>query len=77
MKGDRRFAALELHPERLLSSGTRDMIWQLCIQYSNGHEKVLRSFYHRENALQCIDAIYRFRGYPLHLAYVVRQGQIA
>jgi hypothetical protein len=48
------------------------MIWQLCIQYANGREKVLRSFTNQEAALQYVDAIYYVRGYPLHLAYVVR-----
>jgi hypothetical protein len=50
------------------------MIWQLCIQYANGRERVLRSYRSRETALNCIDAIYA-QGYPLHIAYVVRHAQ--
>lgn len=48
------------------------MIWQLCIQYANGTERVLRSFQHRENALKWVDILYNVNGYPLHYAYVVR-----
>ncbi|MBE9178450.1 family 2 glycosyl transferase [Oculatella sp. LEGE 06141] len=51
------------------------MVWQLCIQYSNGSERVLRSYRSRETALRCVDAIYNANGYPLHLAYVVRSAQ--
>ncbi|MDX2216625.1 MAG: hypothetical protein SFY66_25400 [Oculatellaceae cyanobacterium bins.114] len=47
------------------------MTWQLCVQYANGSERVLRSYRTREAALKCVDAIYS-QGYPLHLAYVVR-----
>lgn len=53
------------------------MIWQLCIQYANGTERVLRSYKNREAAVRTIDAIYNAQGYPLHLAYVVRQTQVA
>ncbi|HIK55295.1 MAG TPA: family 2 glycosyl transferase [Synechococcales cyanobacterium M55_K2018_004] len=52
------------------------MIWQLCIQYSNGTEKVLRSYTNRDSALQGVDALYA-NGYPLHVAYVVRHVQVA
>jgi hypothetical protein len=52
------------------------MTWQLCIQYSNGTERVLRCYRHRDTAVRCIDAIYS-QGYPLHIAYVVRQAQVA
>jgi len=52
------------------------MIWQLCIQYANGTERVLRSYRHRETAVRSIDAIYS-QGYPLHIAYIVRHAQIA
>lgn len=48
------------------------MVWQLCVQYANGSERVLRSYNNRETALRCIDVIYQTYGYPLHLAYVVR-----
>jgi hypothetical protein len=51
------------------------MIWQLCIQYANGRERVLRSYKNREAALKCVDAIYA-HGYPLHIAYVVRHAQV-
>jgi hypothetical protein len=53
------------------------MIWQLCIQYANGTEQVLRSFKSRETALRCVDAIYNVNGYPLHLAYIVRCAKLA
>lgn len=48
------------------------MIWEVCILYANGKEKVLRSYRNREKALRCVDAIYHTLGYPLHLAYIVR-----
>lgn len=48
------------------------MIWQLCIQYANGRERVLRSFHNRENALKWVDILYSVNGYPLHYAYIVR-----
>lgn len=51
------------------------MIWQLCIQYANGTERVLRSYRNREAALRSVDALYS-QGYPLHIAYVVRHAQI-
>jgi len=51
------------------------MIWQLCIQYANGRERVLRTYKNREAALKCVDAIYTY-GYPLHVAYVVRHAQV-
>ena len=47
------------------------MIWQVCIQYANGYERVLRSYKDREIALRYIDALYA-DGYPLHLAYIAR-----
>lgn len=47
------------------------MIWQICIQYPNGKERVLRCCHDREVALRYIDAIYS-QGYPLHVAYIVR-----
>ncbi len=53
------------------------MIWQLCIQYANGNERVLRSFKNRDIALRCVDALYSTNGYPLHFAYVVRHAQVA
>jgi hypothetical protein len=52
------------------------MIWQICIQYANGTERVLRSYRNRETALRQIDAIY-LQGYPMHVAYVVRHAQVA
>lgn len=48
------------------------MLWDVCIRYANGTEKVLRSYKNRETALRCVDAIYNAQGYPLHLAYIVR-----
>lgn len=48
-------------------------MWQLCIQYANGTERVLQSYKNRENALRRVDAIYS-QGYPLHIAYLVRQA---
>lgn len=48
------------------------MVWQICIQYANGTERVLRSFPNRDTALKLVDALYAAKGYPLHLAYVVR-----
>lgn len=53
------------------------MIWQLCIQYANGNERVLRSFKNRETATRWVDALYHVNGYPLHYAYVVRGHQLA
>lgn len=51
------------------------MVWQLCIQYANGSERVLRSYKTRDAALNCLDALYS-QGYPLHIAYVVRHAQL-
>lgn len=56
-----------------LYSETTTMIWQLCIQYSNGSEKVLKSYKNRDTALECVDALYS-QGYPMHVAYVVRHA---
>jgi hypothetical protein len=53
------------------------MVWQICILYANGTERVLRSYKNRETALRCVDAIYNVKGYPLHFAYVVRHAQAA
>lgn len=47
------------------------MAWQICIQYSDGSEQVLRSYKNRETALKYVDALYA-RGYPMHYAYVAR-----
>ena len=47
------------------------MIWQVCIQYANGTEQVLRSYLNRDIAIRRVDALYS-KGYPLHIAYVVR-----
>jgi hypothetical protein len=52
------------------------MTLQLCIQYPNGAERVLKRYLHRDTAVRCIDAIYS-QGYPLHIAYVIRQAQVA
>ena len=49
------------------------MKWEVCVQYANGSKRVLFSYQNRETALKCIDAIYCTQGYPMHLAYVVRQ----
>jgi hypothetical protein len=51
------------------------MIWQLCVQYANGTEHVLRSYETREAALRSIDLLYS-QGYPLHIAYVVRHATV-
>lgn len=53
------------------------MIWQVCIEYANGYQKVLRTYNKRETALKCVDAIYLAQGYPLHLAYVVRPVEVS
>lgn len=53
------------------------MKWEVCIQYANGAQRVLRTYHNRESALKCVDKIYAERGYPLHLAYVVRQALVA
>lgn len=48
------------------------MFWELCVQYSNGTEEVLKVFRDLEVALNCVDRIYAQEGYPMHLAYRVR-----
>lgn len=48
------------------------MRWEVCIQYPDGTQKGLYSYKNRETALRCIDVIYSEKGYPMHLAYVVR-----
>lgn len=48
------------------------MFWELCIQYANGHEQVLKVFKDLEAALNCVDRIYAEEGYPMHVAYRVR-----
>lgn len=53
------------------------MVWEVCVRYANGNEKVVRTYNRRETALKCIDAIYSRQGYPLHLAYVVRSRSLA
>lgn len=50
------------------------MIWQICIRYPNGQERALRCCKNREVALKYIDAIYS-HGYPMHVAYIVRQAE--
>lgn len=52
------------------------MVWQICVLYANGTEKVLRSFRNRESAIRGIDAIYS-AGYPMHMAYVIRPAETA
>lgn len=47
------------------------MFWELCIQYANGTEQVLKVFRDLEAALICVDRIYA-AGYPMHIAYRVR-----
>jgi hypothetical protein len=49
-------------------------MWELCIRYPNGQERVLRSYRDREVALKRIDTIYS-DGYPMHVAYIVRPAQ--
>ena len=53
------------------------MKWEVCIQYASGAQRVLHTYHNRESALKCVDKIYAERGYPLHLAYVVRQALAA
>lgn len=48
------------------------MLWDLCIRYANGTERVIRSFKNPEVARRCVDAIYSQQGYPMHCAYIVR-----
>ncbi len=48
------------------------MCWELCIEYANGTETVLKVFKDLEVALNCVDRIYARTGYPMHLAYLVR-----
>lgn len=52
------------------------MVWQLCVQYANGSEQVLRSFHNRETAIRWVDALYTQIGYPLHYAFTVRCDQL-
>ncbi len=51
------------------------MVWQLCVQFANGSERVLQSYKSRDAALNQVDAIYA-AGYPMHVAYVVRQALV-
>ncbi|MGG6297947.1 family 2 glycosyl transferase [Leptolyngbya sp. AN02str] len=51
------------------------MIWQLCVQFSNGSERVLQSYKSRDLALKQVDAIYA-SGYPMHMAFVVRHAMV-
>lgn len=51
------------------------MIWQICIQYASGRETVLRSYHSRDAALRGVDQLYS-KGYPMHLAYIVRHAQV-
>ncbi len=51
------------------------MTWEVCIQYANGNEQPLYQYRQREAALRCIDQLYIRQGYPLHFAYIVRQGE--
>lgn len=53
------------------------MSWELCIQYANGTERVLRAFRDLEKALDCVDQIYADQGYPMHVAYLVRPACVA
>lgn len=48
------------------------MFWELCIQYANGSEEVIKVFQDLEVALNWVDRIYAQDGYPMHLAYRVR-----
>ena len=48
------------------------MFWELCIQYADGTEEVLKVFQDLEMALSCADHIYARDGYPMHFAYRVR-----
>ncbi|HAZ43536.1 MAG TPA: family 2 glycosyl transferase [Cyanobacteria bacterium UBA11369] len=48
------------------------MIWEVCIRYANGIERIVRSYQSREIALKYVDALYKIHGYPLHCAYIVR-----
>jgi hypothetical protein len=48
------------------------MFWELCVEYANGTERVLKVFQDLDLALHCVDRIYAQGGYPMHLAYRVR-----
>ena len=50
------------------------MFWELCIQYANGTEQVLRAFRNLETAENCVDRLYA-KGYPMHIAYLIRPAQ--
>lgn len=51
------------------------MIWDVCILYANGVERIVRSYQSRETAIKYVDALYKIHGYPLHFAYIVRGKQ--
>lgn len=48
------------------------MFWELCIQYANGYEEVIKVFQDLDLALNYVDRIYAQEGYPMHMAYCVR-----
>ncbi|MCG8365148.1 MAG: family 2 glycosyl transferase [Pseudanabaenales cyanobacterium] len=52
------------------------MHWELCIQYANGTEQVLRAFRDLETAENCVDRLYA-KGYPMHIAYLIRLAYAA
>ena len=58
------------HPY-FISSSEETMLWELCIQYANGTEQVLRAFRDLETAENCVDRLYA-QGYPMHIAYLIR-----
>ena len=47
------------------------MLWELCIQYADGAERVLHAFRDLEAAENCVDRLYAL-GYPMHIAYLIR-----
>ncbi|MBP0012282.1 MAG: family 2 glycosyl transferase [Roseofilum sp. SBFL] len=51
------------------------MTWDVCLEYANGNQTLLKTYRHRETALKLIDLIYSTYGYPMHVAYIVRPSQ--
>lgn len=51
------------------------MTWDVCLEYANGNQTLLKTYRHRETALRYIDFIYATYGYPMHVAYIVRPSQ--
>ncbi|MDJ1169394.1 family 2 glycosyl transferase [Roseofilum sp. BLCC_M154] len=49
--------------------------WDVCLEYANGHQIILKTYNYQETALEHIDLIYATYGYPMHVAYIVRPSQ--